>query len=71
MTHETLRELAEEWNEKKSVLLAQAVKDLRRKKFMEAVNAEFEALRKDKAAWDDELAERAVWDVTLSDGAER
>jgi predicted transcriptional regulator len=70
-THDTLRELAKEWDEKISVLLAQAVKDLRRKKFMEALNAEYAALRADPKAWESEAKERAAWDGTLLDGVDR
>ena len=31
---------------------------------------DFAALRRDKAAWEDELRERRAWDATLSDGLE-
>lgn len=67
-THDTLRELSEQYGEKMSSLLSQAVKDLRRRKFMEAVNAEFAALRSDPKAWKGEAKERAAWDATLADG---
>ena len=67
-THATLRELSLEYDEKMSVLLAEAVKDFRRKKFMEAVNVEYAALRDDPEAWAAERAERAIWDATLTDG---
>lgn len=67
-THDTLRELSEQYGEKMSSLLAQAVQDLRRKKFMEAVNAEFAALRSNPKASERERKERAAWDTTLPDG---
>jgi predicted transcriptional regulator len=70
-THETLRELSEECDEKMSVLIALAVKDLRRKKFMEALNAEYAALRADEAGWEADRQERAAWDVALADGLEK
>ena len=70
-THETLRELSEECDEKMSVLIALAVKDLRRKKFMEALNAEYAALRADEAGWESDRQERAAWDVALADGLEK
>jgi predicted transcriptional regulator len=70
-THETLRELSKEWDEKISVLVAQAVKDLRRKKFMESLNAEYAALRVNPKAWEAETKERAAWDGTLLDGVDK
>jgi len=67
-THETLRELARECDKSMSVLLSLAVEDLRRKKFMEAVNEEYRVLRVDANAWAAEQNDRAVWDATLTDG---
>jgi hypothetical protein len=70
-TRDTLRELAHECDEKMSVLLAQAVKDLRRKKFMEGLNAEYAALRSDPSLWKAEVRERSAWDSSLGDGLEK
>jgi predicted transcriptional regulator len=67
-THETLRELSKDCDESMSVLVAQAVKDLRRKRFIEFANAEYAALRADEVAWEAERQERAVWDAALADG---
>ena len=39
----------------------------RRTAFLEGLNADFESLRQDPAAWADEQAERRAWDVTLAD----
>ena len=70
-TRDTLRALSRECDEKMSVLVAQAVKDFRRKKFMEALNAEYAAVRADPEAWKSELQERAIWDGTLLDGIDK
>jgi predicted transcriptional regulator len=48
--------------------LEQAVNDLYERKFWEAVNAGYAALRADPAAWAAVEAERRLWDGTLLDG---
>lgn len=70
-THETLRELAQKCDESMSVLISQAVEDLRRKKFMETVNEEYGALREEADAWAAEQNERKAWDVALTDGVDK
>lgn len=42
----------------------------RRELFFRKVNTAFARLRKDPKAWAEELAERALWDATQSDGLE-
>ena len=39
-----------------------------RRDVLEAMNADFAAMRGDLAAWAEEQAERAAWDPTLADG---
>ena len=39
----------------------------RRQQLLADMNREFAALRRDGDAWSAEMAERAVWDVTLGD----
>ena len=70
-TRDTLRELSREFDETMSALVSQAVRDLRRKKFIEAANAEYSALRADEEAWVAERQERDAWDATLDDGLDR
>ena len=70
-THRTLLELSREYDESMASLAAQAVRDLRRKKFMETVNAGYAALRADESAWEAEKKERSVWDAALPDGLEK
>ncbi len=49
-------------------ILATAVEEYRRRRFLEGVYADFAALRNDPAAWQQEQQERAEWDATLADG---
>ena len=69
-THQTLRELSEQLGEPVQGILETAVEEYRRKRFLEQANAAYAALGGDVEAWNDELAERADWDATLSDGLE-
>jgi hypothetical protein len=48
--------------------LEQAVRDQYDRKFWDAVNAGYAALRADPAAWAEVEAERKLWDNTLADG---
>jgi len=38
--------------------------------FLDEVNAAFARLRADPRAWEEELAERQLWDFSLADGLE-
>jgi hypothetical protein len=40
----------------------------RRHQFLDEVNAAYATLRNDPQAWEEELAERALWDRALDDG---
>ena len=42
----------------------------RRSNFLAGLNADFAASRANAELWQDELAERRMWDTTLSDGLE-
>jgi ribbon-helix-helix CopG family protein len=48
--------------------LEQAVRDQYDRKFWDAVNAGYAALRADPAAWAEVEAERKLWDNALADG---
>jgi predicted transcriptional regulator len=67
-TDELLRELAEATGEPLQKVLERAVENYRREQFYAELNAAFERLRADSVAWEDYLAERAEWEVTLADG---
>jgi len=51
-------------------VIDQALEDLRRRQFLEATNAAFSALKDDSKAWQEEMEERRLWEMTLSDGVE-
>lgn len=67
-TRSILRDLSRQSGEPISDLVAKAVERLRREYFLEATNRAFANLREDPEGWQEELAERAEWDQTLSDG---
>ncbi len=51
-------------------VLERAIEAYWRQVFLDALNADFAALRADADAWSAEMEERAEWDVTLGDGSE-
>lgn len=66
-THATLRSLAAEGGESMQSVLDKAVEEYRRRLFWERVEVAAGELRKDSAAWKEELTERHAWEVTLAD----
>lgn len=69
-SHETLKRLAQKAGKSQSVIVAEAIEELRRKQFFRELHESFAALRNDPKAWKEELAERELWDKTLMDGLE-
>jgi hypothetical protein len=69
-THAAVCAIAEEEGETMQTILDKAVKEYRRHRFWEQVEAAAADLRQDTAAWQQELAERQAWDNTLGDGLE-
>jgi hypothetical protein len=67
-TRRILRELSEQMGRPVQAILDRAVEDYRRKLFFEGLTADYAALKADPAAWADELAERRLWESTLTDG---
>lgn len=51
-------------------VLEKAVELYRRQRFLEDANRSFAAMRADSAEWEQELAEREIWEGTLQDGLE-
>ncbi len=51
-------------------IVEEAIEQYRRRRFLEGLNQDFQALKEDAQAWQEELAERALWDNTLLDGVE-
>jgi predicted transcriptional regulator len=66
--HKALSELAETEKVPMQTVLDRAIEDYRRNRFLDAVNAQFAALRGDDDKWKSELAERQEWSGTLNDG---
>lgn len=69
-THAKLRELSLRAGRSMPDVLDAAVEAYRRQAFLEEANRAFAALKADPDAWAEELAERAAFDATLSDGLE-
>jgi hypothetical protein len=67
-THVTLRKMSKAEGKPMLALLDEAVEILRRKRFLEQVNAAYATLRADRGAWKTIEAERRAWDTTLPDG---
>jgi hypothetical protein len=63
-----LEELARQTGQSVQAILAQALEDYRRKVFFQGLAADYAALKADPQAWEEELAERKLWETTLPDG---
>jgi len=69
-SYQILKDLSREKGQTMQSLIDQALEELRRKKMLEAANEAFVALKADREAWREELAERGLWENTLVDGVE-
>jgi len=67
-THQALRDLADKTGSPMQKVLKDAVELYRRQKFLDEMNAGFEALKANPAEWTKELQERMLWDKTSGDG---
>jgi hypothetical protein len=65
-----LRRLAREEGESEEAVLDRAIEHYRREKFLQDANADLAALKKNRKAWKEEIAERAISEQTLADGLE-
>ena len=52
-------------------VLDRAVEVYRRQSFLDALNADFTALRAKPDEWEEEMEERKLWEQTLADGLEQ
>jgi predicted transcriptional regulator len=68
--YDAIKSLARQRNEKIQDVIEQAVKEYKKKKFFEELNAGYAKLKKDSGDWTEEAAERKDWEVTLRDGLE-
>jgi hypothetical protein len=48
--------------------LDHAIERYRRDKFLDDVNAAYASIRRERQAWNEEPAERSLWDKSLKDG---
>jgi uncharacterized protein with PIN domain len=69
-THETLLKLAQTSGETIQTVLDRAIENYRRHVFLVQANQAFAALRQNEALWQEEQAERQVWDQTMADGVQ-
>ncbi len=67
--HLRLQRLAKETGQSQQEVISRALDVYEREHFLEALDASFTKLREDPTAWAEELAERALWDVTSRDSA--
>jgi hypothetical protein len=65
-----LRALAQSTGTTMPEVLAEAIDALYRKWFLEECNRAYDRLKSDPDSWEEELAERRVWEQTLGDGLE-
>lgn len=68
---DALRKISRETGKPAGLILQEAVEEYRRKAFFQGLSEDFARLKKNKAAWKEELRERRAWDATLMDGVDR
>jgi hypothetical protein len=61
------QELATQMGCTQMEIVHEALELYRRQRLLAEMNRDFAALRRDSDAWDEEMAERDVWDLTLGD----
>lgn len=69
-THQQAKLLAEACKISTSAIFQRAIEAYHRQLFFQRVNEDFARLKADPVAWEEEKAERALWDNTLLDGLE-
>lgn len=67
-THRRLQELAREMDATLPEVLDRLVEADRRRRLFERANEAYAALQADPIAWEQELAERRLWDTAVADG---
>lgn len=70
-SYQILKQLAKDEGQTMQSLIDSALEDLRRRKMLEATSLAFAALKANKTEWQEEVAERELWENTLSDGVEK
>lgn len=67
-SHRALKEIADSTGQSLQQALDRAIEDLRRKLYLEGLNADYAALRENPKAWQEHQEELALWDTTNNDG---
>jgi hypothetical protein len=68
--YQRLLELSKTAGETVQAVLSKAIDEYHRQLFLTQLSQDFAELRKNPELWEEELAERRAWDVTLLDGIE-
>lgn len=68
--HKTLLTLVESSGDTIQAILDKAIENYRRSLFLVGANEAFVSLRQNEALWQDEVADRQVWEQTLADEVE-
>ena len=69
-SHQALKEMAAVTGQSLQDVLEQAIEDRRRKLYLDGVEADYAALKRDPKAWADFRKEIGVWDATNLDGSD-
>jgi hypothetical protein len=69
-TYGALLTMVENSGETIPTVLDRAIENYRRSLFLKQANSAFASLRQNEALWEEELAERQLWEQTLNDGIE-
>jgi hypothetical protein len=64
------QELAKQTGQSQMEVVHEALEVYRRQLLLTSMNQGFAAMRRDPAAWEEEMAEREGWDISMSDAAE-
>ena len=67
-THRNLKELSHATGLPLQTVLERAVAAYKKTVFLESLNEDFATLRARPEDWEEEMAERRLWEQTLSDG---
>lgn len=67
-THKTLLQLAQSSGDDLVTIIDRAVENYRRYVFLVQADRAFAKLRQDETLWQQEIAERQLWDLTIADG---
>lgn len=69
-THIALKQLSEQTGKPMQLILEEAVESYRRQKFFDNLDRQVLATKANSKDWEEELAERRLWEATLADGSE-